>query len=182
MKTNNPSRTSTQSRRFRAAAALAALPAHAASVAGWFRGLCAERNPSPVSARSATALVALVATLLVAAQCTAPLSISDGPTYNYGAQPLGSIQNKVFTVRNSSAGGVTLGTVSSAALGLSAPFSLTGGTCLSGGTVAAGSTCTLIVAFSPTSPGVVADGIDLSYNWAARRPRAPSAVQGAIRS
>lgn len=94
------------------------------------------------------------------------LSISDGPTYNYGSVQLGTTATKSFTVTNS--GGADATSIIDAG-GLAAPFQFlgasypgTGGTCA--GTLAPAATCTIVVEFAPTVSGLASDTIDISYD------------------
>lgn len=88
----------------------------------------------------------------------AVLSISDGPSYDYGVHAVGASGSKTFTVSNSGGSPATGISVS----GLAAPFSHSGGTC--GATLASAASCTVVVQFSPTSTGISNDTIDIQYN------------------
>ncbi|HMJ11752.1 MAG TPA: choice-of-anchor D domain-containing protein [Polyangiaceae bacterium] len=94
------------------------------------------------------------------------LTISDYPSFDYGGLSLTSSATKVFDVKNWFDQDVTLGAVTAESLGLSAPFSLTGGSCTSGLTLANRASCTLDVKFTPTLFGPAHDNIDLSYRIA----------------
>ncbi|HEY6562683.1 MAG TPA: choice-of-anchor D domain-containing protein [Polyangiaceae bacterium] len=113
------------------------------------------------------ALIGLAAALLLAAQCAdAQLSISDTSGDSFARIPVGTSRAQTLTVVNSGKAAALLGAVSTEALGLGAPFSLTGGTCASGGSVPAdGGSCTLVVTFSPTQRGDFYDAIALKYDW-----------------
>ncbi|HEY6560743.1 MAG TPA: hypothetical protein VI072_25875 [Polyangiaceae bacterium] len=74
-------------------------------------------------------------------------------------------------VSNSGGFDALVGDVSSAGLGLAAPFSRSGGTCASGGSVPPNSSCTLEIAFAPTALAFTADRIELPYTWTNGQPR-----------
>ena len=100
------------------------------------------------------------------------VNISDGPRFDYGPLSIGSTARKTFIVTNFLQEEVQLGTLSSAALGLSGPFSFAGGTCTAG--VIRGSlpwpgpgTCTLIVAFAPTTLTSAVERFELPFRRAA---------------
>jgi hypothetical protein len=96
----------------------------------------------------------------------ASLTLSDGPTFDYGTVTIGNSVDKTFTVTNIGASSAT--GVSGA--GLAVPYAFkggsfpgTGGNCaasLAGG----GTTCTIVVTFTPIGSGVQTDTIDISYN------------------
>jgi hypothetical protein len=98
---------------------------------------------------------------------TAVVSISDGPTYNFGSSASVTISySKSFTVSNT--GSVDVKNVAAGTAAFSAPFYYkggsfpgTGGTC--GGTLTSGSNCTVIVNFLPTASGVFSDSLKVSY-------------------
>ena len=109
----------------------------------------------------------------------ANLSISDGPSYDYGTLPSTGTASKVFTITNSG----SLAATSLTGGGLSAPFAFkdgaypgTGGTCAV--TLAASASCTIIVNFNPTANGSYNDAIDLSYNDGATTQNFSRNVQG----
>lgn len=95
----------------------------------------------------------------------ANLSISDGPTYDYGSIAKSYTSDKTFTVTNVGAASAnTMGVT-----GLVAPFTFkdgsypgTGGTC--GTTLGAAGTCTLVVSFSPTAAISSTGTMTLNYN------------------
>ncbi len=107
------------------------------------------------------------------------LTISDGPTFDYGAVVATASQDKTFTVNNSGslpATGIT-GT------GITAPFTFkgggypgTGGTC--GGTLNAGSTCSIVVTFNPSVTGSFNQTVSLGYNDGAQVQSATRDLQG----
>ncbi|MCB0367732.1 MAG: choice-of-anchor D domain-containing protein, partial [Bdellovibrionales bacterium] len=95
----------------------------------------------------------------------ANLTISDGPTYDFGIRSVGSTVDHTFTVDN--IGGVPATAVIPSSL--TAPFSYkgglfpgTGGTC--GGTINNGTNCTIVVTFAPVSVNTYADTMQLDYN------------------
>lgn len=110
----------------------------------------------------------------------AALSISDGPTYNYGSATVGTSVDYTFTVTNT-------GEVTATALGgsgLAAPFTFKGGaypgtagTCVA--TLAASATCTIVVTYSPTAAVLSTDTVQVDYtNGAATPAAATRAIQG----
>ncbi len=92
------------------------------------------------------------------------LSISDGPSYNFGQLGVGDVQSYAFTLTNS--GAVTATGITGA--GLAAQFSYLGGAFPGGGTctsnLAAGSSCTFVVAFTPDAIGSFSDSVLIDYN------------------
>jgi hypothetical protein len=95
----------------------------------------------------------------------ASLTISDGPTYDFGIIASGGIAEKSFTVTNG--GGVGASVMSGG--GLASPYGFkggsypgTGGTCAA--TLAASATCTMVVVYNPSAINTHTDTIDLSYN------------------
>ena len=95
----------------------------------------------------------------------ATLSISDGPTYDFGTQPVGAAITHTFTITNG--GGSTATTMAGA--GLAAPYDFlggaypgTGGTC--GATLAATLNCTIVVEYAPTGAATDTDTVDITYN------------------
>ena len=95
------------------------------------------------------------------------LTISDGPTYDFGTRALGGSASHVFTVKNT--GAAAAGSLSATAL--SAPFSFTGtsgaypgttGTCAT--TLAAGASCTVDVSFAPTTATAAAGTLHVDYD------------------
>jgi hypothetical protein len=108
------------------------------------------------------------------------LSISDGPTYDYQTHATGSTTTHTFTVSNT--GGVDAASLAPGALG--APFGFagssgypgTGGSCQ--GTLAAGASCTLVVAFSPTTGVTSPATLSLSYDNGTATQMATRALSG----
>ncbi len=93
------------------------------------------------------------------------LSISDGPTFNFGSWPNGDTREKTFTVTNT--GGVPTTAITGG--GLAAPFTFKGGTYPGTGATCGislnpSATCTIIVQYSPTVLGSASDSIELNYN------------------
>lgn len=94
-----------------------------------------------------------------------PVAISTTSPY-YDIRETGSVQTQSVTVSNAGGFDATLGTISDAGLGLSAPFSLVGGTCKTGQVLpAGGGTCTLDVQFAPTVSGTATDNIEVRYQF-----------------
>ncbi len=109
----------------------------------------------------------------------ANLTISDGPTYNYGSFATGTNNDKSFTITNS--GGVAASAISGS--GLSAPFAFKGGTFPGTGgsctaTLAASTACSIVVTYSPTVAGTQSSQIDISYNDGVTTMSTSRAVQG----
>ncbi len=109
----------------------------------------------------------------------ASIDISDGATYDYGTQAVGSQTNYTFTITNS--GDSTATGMSEA--GLAAPFNFaggsfpgTGGTCAT--SLAASSNCDIVVEYSPAGTGGHSDSIDISYNDGAVGQNSLRGVQG----
>ncbi|MCB0367758.1 MAG: choice-of-anchor D domain-containing protein, partial [Bdellovibrionales bacterium] len=107
------------------------------------------------------------------------LTISDGPTYNYGTQAVGANVDKTFTVTNG--GGVAASSM--APVALTAPFAYkggtypgTGGNC--GASLAASGNCTLVVTYSPTATGPHSDTLQVDYNDGAAATNSSITVQG----
>lgn len=93
------------------------------------------------------------------------LTLTNIPTYDFGAQQVGSTTDRTFTLTNS--GGSTATALATS--GLSAPLNFrggsypgTGGNC--GTTLAASATCTLVVRFAPTAAGALTETLNLTYN------------------
>ncbi len=95
---------------------------------------------------------------------TAYITISDGPTYDYGDVIVGSSANHTFTIENTGDGRAE----SISDSGISGDFSFPGGFPGTGGncnaTLAAGASCEITVRFSPSSPGAATDSILLDYD------------------
>ncbi len=107
------------------------------------------------------------------------LTLSDGPTFDFGAVVSTGSQDKTFTVNNSG----SLSATSVTGGGLSAPFTYkggaypgTGGTC--GGTINASATCTIVVTFNPTATGPFSSTVSLGYQDGAQAQSATRPVQG----
>lgn len=109
------------------------------------------------------------------------LSISDGVTYDFGSVSLGNTPTKTFTVSNApSVVSATLGTIGTASLGLSAPYTLAAGsTCSSGGVLEAGESCTIVIQFAPVSAGVHSVTLELAYNDGTDEQSVERALTGA---
>lgn len=130
-------------------------------------------NASLVSSRAITGATR--------AATPALLAISD-VGYTYGTtNAVGDTPSKTFTITNSGETDATLGTITTAGVGLAAPYTVTGGTAATGGTVTAGGgTKTIIVTFTPTLWGTTSnDSIDVPYATAQTASRA---ITGASRA
>lgn len=110
---------------------------------------------------------------------SALLTISSGPTYDYGTVSVGSSNDFTFTVSNS--GDVTA--TSLAGGGLAAPYSFkggvypgTGGTC--GASLMSAASCTVVVTFAPASTGVQNDTLEISYSDGSSTQTASRTVTG----
>jgi hypothetical protein len=102
---------------------------------------------------------------VIGSAAAASLSISDGATYNYGLNGLGSVTSKTFTITNV---GTSEATSMADGLALVAPYSFSGGSYPgTGGTCSTNLdtslTCTLVVDFSPTSSGTFNDTLEVDY-------------------
>jgi len=111
-------------------------------------------------------------------QALAYLTISDGPTYNFGTQSVGTTTSKTFTVTN-------VGSVNATSMGgagLAAPYTFkggsypgTGGSCSN--SQAPGS-CTILVNYSPTATGISSDTILVNYNDSSSGQQATRDITG----
>jgi hypothetical protein len=96
----------------------------------------------------------------------ASITISDGPTFNFGGVANGSSNDKTFTLTNSGA----FTAASMTGTGLAAPYTFkggggypgSGGTCST--TLNAAATCTIVVTFAPTISATHNDTIDIGFN------------------
>jgi alpha-tubulin suppressor-like RCC1 family protein len=95
----------------------------------------------------------------------AMLSISDGPSFDFGTVPVNGFADKMFTISNS--GGITA--TSLMGLGLTAPYSFkggvypgTGGDC--GVNLSVGASCAVVVTFSPTTASVQMATLEINFN------------------
>ena len=109
----------------------------------------------------------------------ASLAISDVEPYDYGVVAVGATTSHSFVISNS--GGVPATAMSGA--GLSAPFTFkggtypgTGGTCTSA--LASAATCTVVVNFAPSTPGVANANLNISYNTGVTGATVTRGVQG----
>jgi flagellar biosynthesis/type III secretory pathway protein FliH len=94
------------------------------------------------------------------------LAFTDSVSPNYGNVNIGSSADATFVLVNEGPVDGTLGTVSDSGVGISAPFSVQGGTCVTGFVLQArkANSCTLIVRFTPQTPGTVAaQTVSVSY-------------------
>jgi hypothetical protein len=88
---------------------------------------------------------------------------------------VGATAQQVIVVKNSGGAPAVLGTISDAALGLAAPFALSGGSCSTGLALAPnGGSCTLNVTFAPTSAGAANANLVLRYTFGAFGSRSVS--------
>lgn len=95
----------------------------------------------------------------------ASLTISDGPSYDFGTVAQGAVVERAFTITNSG----SFSASSLAGAGLSVPFTFkggsypgTGGNC--GTSLASSASCTVVVQYSPTSIGVQGSMLSMNYN------------------
>jgi flagellar biosynthesis/type III secretory pathway protein FliH len=143
------------------------------------------REGNRVSTRSITGTGSLDCLNHHQPQCPPPapqIAISGDGALSFGNVAIGSRAERTLTVVNSGNANGTLGTVSAAAIGLSAPYSLIGGTCATGEVLTAlGGSCTLIVRLTPTATGAFGATIDIAYSSApGQQPlHATRAVTGA---
>jgi len=108
------------------------------------------------------------------------LDITGPDPYDYGDQATTSITTATLTITNS---GAVPATAMSDNLGLSAPFTFTGGTYPGGAgdcavTLAAAASCTIEVDYNPTTTGVQTDTIDISYVDGATNQNLTHVLQG----
>src|SRR5262249_38373379 len=94
-----------------------------------------------------------------AGQCPppAPSLTVDGQSttpYTFGSLAIATFVTHTFTVSNGGNANATLGSITESDLGISAPYSLIGGTCRTGKVLTSlGGSCTLIVRLMPTAAG-----------------------------
>jgi hypothetical protein len=93
------------------------------------------------------------------------LSLSDGPSFDYGVLPVGGAGAHTFTLANTGLGSA----LAIAPSGLGGPFVFAGGTYpgtagTCGATLAAGASCTLVVTFAPSATGGAARALTIAYN------------------
>ena len=118
-------------------------------------------------------------TLTGSAAGPAVLSISDGPTYDYGTVANTTSVDRTFTVSNT--GGVSA--TGLAGGGISAPFTFKGGTFPGSGgscttTLNSGLNCTIIVTYAPTGTATTNQTISIDYNDGAAAQSSTRAVRG----
>ena len=101
--------------------------------------------------------------LYVNASVEPAVTLSDGPSFAFGAVSLGTSLTNTLTLTNVSSVNQTLSSISDAGVGLAAPFALSGGSCATGLTLAPNATCTLAVTYAPTAGGFVHDSVDVPY-------------------
>lgn len=107
------------------------------------------------------------------------LTISGGPTYDYGNVVQNQVSPATFTITNTG-GSTATGMTES---GLSAPFTFTGGTYPGTGgnctaSLAAATPCLIVVEFAPTAAGAASDTIEISYNDGAAAQTATRPIIG----
>ncbi|MCB0356458.1 MAG: choice-of-anchor D domain-containing protein, partial [Bdellovibrionales bacterium] len=107
------------------------------------------------------------------------LTISDGPTFDYGTVAIGATAEHTFTVQNT--GGVDATAMAGA--GLISPFTFkggsypgTGGTC--GTTILASAACTIVVNYNPATSGLHTDTIEINFNDGSAPQTSTRDVQG----
>ncbi len=109
----------------------------------------------------------------------ATITISDGPTFNFGSVANGSSNDKTFTLQNTG----TFGASAMTGNGLAAPYTFKGGTYPGSGgtcstTLASSATCTIVVNFSPTASATHNGSINIDYSNGANTVNATRAVTG----
>jgi len=132
-------------------------------------GACGDRPPPPDGAQPAD-LAPVAAPPMV--------TISDGPTADFGAVVVGGSADKTLTVAN---GGGAAATALAGSVG--APFAWkggawpgTGGSC--GDALAAGAQCTVVVVFAPVAAGAQGATLELAYDANGGRERSTRALAG----
>lgn len=106
------------------------------------------------------------------------LALSSAPSYSFGRVFDGSSASNTFTATNTGGQALVLGTVSAAALGLSSPYAISGGTCASGATLAAAASCTLTVGYAPLIMGTYAQTLTFNYQTASQSESTSIAING----
>lgn len=98
------------------------------------------------------------------------LTITDSPTYNFGAVVNNQVAERTFTITNS---GTQPATSVADGSGLAAPFRYkgstypgTGGTC--GVSIAVSATCTIVLEYAPTATGTPSDTLIINYDDSAQ--------------
>lgn len=109
----------------------------------------------------------------------AVITVSDGPTYDYGSVAVNGSVEHTFTLTHS--GGVTASSL--VVSGLAAPYTYkdgsypgTGGTC--GASLTVSATCTVVVTFNPTLTGTFNDTLVVDYNNGATAAQATRPITG----
>jgi alpha-tubulin suppressor-like RCC1 family protein len=104
---------------------------------------------------------------------------SIGSSYDFGSVAFLGSAAKTLIASNVGESPATLGTVSTAGLGLAAPFSFDGGTCVTGGVLGGdGGSCDLSIVFAPTGLNESSDSANLAYANAVTDASAPLAISG----
>ncbi|HRK07707.1 MAG TPA: choice-of-anchor D domain-containing protein [Pseudobdellovibrionaceae bacterium] len=108
----------------------------------------------------------------------ASLSISDGPTYNFGSRNVNTSVNHTFTINNT--GGYSASSMTGSIGGdftfVGGSYPGTGGTC--GATLGMGSSCTIVVRFLPMTVTSHSETITINYHNGASNQAATRPVQG----
>lgn len=134
-----------------------------------------------VNASDSAGAISSTATLTGTGVNPALLTLSDSGTYDFGNVTVSSSSSQTFTLTNSGGVSATLGTISTAGLGLGAPFTLTGGTCATSTVLATsggGSACTLSVAYSPSTATLSTATLSVAYFDGASNTSAMRPLQG----
>ena len=110
----------------------------------------------------------------------AVLTISDGPTFDFGTVAMGASADHTFTIMNTGGAAATALAGTGTAGGGFAPkggaFPGTGGTCTT--TLAAGASCTLVVTFTATATGAAQATAGVSYDDGTATRTTTLAVKG----
>lgn len=103
---------------------------------------------------------------------TATLTVSDGPSYNFGYVTSGASATKTFTITNTGTGPATF----PQAPNIVAPFTISGNTC--GSTLSSAAICTIDVTYSPTATGISNATLNIPYHDGIVSQNITRAVQG----
>ena len=99
-------------------------------------------------------------TILLSGTGTLPMISVEPPTVSFGEVVLHTTSLQTITIRNSGDGHLELGSIGSP----QAPFSRTGGTCEEGLSLGHDESCTIQLAFTPTTVGSFSSTIDIASN------------------